>query len=263
MTYAIYTAAAIQAALKAGALLEKGFGTSFQVSSKEGKQNLVTEYDHAAEKIIIDYISSLFPTHSFLGEESGLFTTHPEEVLWVIDPLDGTVNFAHNFPMFAVSIAATLNNEIVSGVIFQPIARELYVAEKGGGAFLNGSQIHVSATDSLELGLHSTGFSYNMHENHMHCIDHPAHMSRKGFLIRELGSAAMQLAYIAAGRLDSFWHVELHPWDIAAGKLLVEEAGGRISCYDGAPYDLYSRADFLATNGLIHNAMREELLSVF
>lgn len=246
---------ATQTALRAGELLRKGFGTKYRISSKQGIQNLVTEYDKASEECIISSILSSFPDHSFLAEESGATRQNPSKVLWVIDPLDGTVNFAHNIPVFCVSIAATFGGETLCGVIYQPMTQELFIAEKGGGAYLNGVPLRVTTTARMEESMMATGFPYNVNENPLHCVDYFSEMTKHGIPIRRLGSAAIDLAYVAAGRFDAYWEVSLYPWDLAAGKLLVEEAGGRVTHYDGSPRDLLSEKTILATNGALHDQM--------
>ncbi len=238
---------AIEAAQKAGDLLRQGFGTSFKISKKGGKHNLVTEYDHAAEKMIIQTISEHFPSHGFLAEESG--QGKKGDVLWIIDPLDGTVNFAHGIPVFSVSIAATQGEEILCGVVYQPITEELFTAEKGNGAYLNGHRLRVTKTTDINDAFLATGFPYNVDQNPLHCIDTFSHMTKKGIPIRRLGSAAIDLAYVAAGRFDAYWEVSLQPWDLAGGKLLVEEAGGKVTDYDGKPRPLLGTGPVLATNG--------------
>lgn len=246
------TLIAIDAALAAGDLLRGGFGTHFQVQSKEGHHNLVTEYDHAAEKKIIEYISKHAPNSHFLAEESGKSGKPSDSLLWIIDPLDGTVNFAHNIPFFSVSIGIEQKGEIITGVVYVPITHELFVAQKGCGTFLNGTQIQVSPISQLNQSILATGFPYNLAENPSHCIDHFVDILRAGIPIRRLGSAAIDFAYTAAGRFEGFFEVSLSPWDCAAGKLLVEEAGGFVSQWNGSPFNIHSRSPVLATNRKIH-----------
>lgn len=255
-----FLSVAIQAALAAGDILRRGFGTKFQISSKEGKQNLVTEYDHAAEKAIISFIRNRFPDHSFLAEESGL-EKQSSSVCWVIDPLDGTVNFAHHIPVFSVSIAVCSGEEMLAGVVYQPMTQELFVAEKGNGAYLNGNRLYVSKTEKLTEAFLVTGFPYNVDENPLHCIDTFSHLTKLGIPIRRLGSAALDLSYVAAGRFDAYWEVSLSPWDFAAGALLVEEAGGKVSHYRGTPLSLDSKdRTILGSNGILHSSMMKQLL---
>lgn len=248
------TAIAVEAALLAGEILRRGFGTSFSIAHKAGRHNLVTEYDRASEQAILSFLSQNVPGSQFLAEESGA-SGQKGEILWIIDPLDGTVNFAHRVPVFSVSIAAQKGNDVVVGVVYQPITHELFVAEKGKGAFLNGEKISVSEISVLEDSILATGFPYNLIENPHHCIDHFVDILRKGIPIRRLGSAAIDLAYTASGRFDGYFEVELEPWDLAAGKLLVEEAGGLVTSWDGKPFHIRSRSPFLATNRKIHTSV--------
>lgn len=244
----------IEAALLAGEVLRQGFGTQFSISSKEGKHNLVTEYDHKSEQLIIDFLQKQVKDSHFLAEESGTTGKDTGGILWVIDPLDGTVNFAHHIPIFCVSIAALEEGKTVSGVVYQPITHELFVAEASKGAFLNGQKIKVSAVASLELSILATGFPYDLAKNPFHCIDHFVDIIKLGIPIRRMGSAAIDLAYTAAGRFEGFFEVELGPWDVAAGKLIVEEAGGKVTHWDKRPFDIHSRSTVFASNGHIHEA---------
>lgn len=248
------TLIAVEAALLAGEILRQGFGTHFSISSKEGKHNLVTEFDHRSEKAILDFLLQNVPGSHFLAEESGATGKTTGEWLWIIDPLDGTVNFAHQIPIFSVSIAAEKEGRVVSGVVFQPITHELFVAEKGKGAFLNGQKLKVSDVSTMDKSILATGFPYNLYENPFRCIDHFVDILKLGIPIRRLGSAAIDLSYTAAGRVDGFFEVELGPWDCAAGKLLVEEAGGRVTQWNGKPFDIRSRGPIFASNGHIHAA---------
>jgi myo-inositol-1(or 4)-monophosphatase len=257
---------AVNAALEAGALLRHGFGTSFTVSNKEGRHNLVTEYDHAAENLIVERIRAHFPDHVFLGEESGGATeAHPNTVRWIIDPLDGTVNFAHSIPIFCVSIGAEYihpdgTGELVCGVIFAPMTNELFASERGSGAYLNGVRLSVSQTERLEDAILVTGFPYNAGQNPGGCIEHFTRFVSMGLPVRRLGSAAIDLAYLAAGRFDGYWEVSLNAWDVAAGKLLLLEAGGTITQYDGSPHNIM-RGTMLATNGRVHKEMSQVLMA--
>lgn len=248
------TLAAIDAAMEAGEILRHGFGTSFQISSKDGKHNLVTEYDYKAEKCIIDILRQSVSGSRFLAEESGS-TGLEEDLLWIIDPLDGTVNFAHHIPIFSVSIALEKKREILSGVIYQPLSNELFVAEKGKGAFLNGNSIRVSPIQKLDQSILATGFPYNLSENPFHCIEHFIDIVKLGIPIRRLGSAAIDLAYTAAGKFEGFFEVGLSPWDCAAGLLLIEEAGGKVTHWDKKPFSVHAKQPIIATNGHIHDAI--------
>ncbi len=249
---------AIRAALEAGHILLRGFGTLFEISSKPGKHNLVTEYDKLSEKTIITTILNEFPDHSFLAEESGI-SSPGGTVTWIIDPLDGTVNFAKTIPNFSVSIAACINSEIVCGAVYQPITKELFFAEKGKGAFLNGSPLKVTTTTTVQEAFLSTGFPYNVDQNPLHCIETFSSIAKLGSPIRRLGSAAIDLSYVAAGRFDAFWEVVLEPWDLAAGKLLIEEAGGTVTKYDGSAIDPLIRGPVIATNTHLHPEMLKRL----
>ncbi len=248
---------AIEAALQAGDLLRKGFGTSYEITNKPGRHNLVTHYDKLAESCIFACLLKRFPGHGFIGEEQG--QTKEGDVIWIVDPLDGTVNFAHGIPLFSVSIAAVTENEVVASCVYQPMTQELFWAEKGKGSFLNGVELRVTTTDSIDEAMLATGFPYNVHEDPLHCIETFAKMTRKGIPIRRFGSAAIDLAYVAAGRFDAYWEVSLQPWDFAGGKLLIEEAGGKVTRYDGKACDVFKDGTVLATNRLLHPLMQEEL----
>jgi myo-inositol-1(or 4)-monophosphatase len=246
------TDTAIEAALKAGKILKNGFGTAFEISSKEGKNNLVTEYDRLSEETIINLIKDRFPESSFLAEESGSSGNKYTGALhWIIDPLDGTVNFAHNLPVFSISIAAVLDGKLVSGVIYHPILDELFVASIGGGATMNGNVINVSHNSVLDESFLVTGFPYNINTNPCGCMDQFEDIIMRGIPVRRLGSAALDLAYVACGRFDGFWEINLNPWDVAAGVLLVKEAGGRVTQYNDTDYRIGSQS-ILATNGMLH-----------
>ncbi|MCP5506171.1 MAG: inositol monophosphatase [Chlamydiales bacterium] len=248
------TVVATQTALKAGQLLRRGFGTVMAIDSKEGRHNLVTEWDKKSEALIIETIQRHFPDHSFLAEEGGE-TGKNEGIKWVIDPLDGTVNFAHNIPLFAVSIAATFDGEPLAGAVYNPMLEELFVAEKGQGAFLNGQEIKVTETSVLDRAILGTGFPYNTHENPLNALDLFHSFAKLGLPLRRMGSAAMDLCYLAAGRFDAFWEVSLEPWDYAAGKLIVEEAGGTVSDLEGNPLTKLKEGPLLASNGHLHSQM--------
>ena len=248
---------AILAALRGGEILRRGFGTVFDVNSKVGKHDLVTEYDMIVENELIEFIRSHFPEHNILAEEGGTNGENEDVVTWIIDPLDGTVNFAHNIPMFAVSIAASFQGKILAGVVYNPMVNELFTAEKCGGAFLNGSKLGVTNTALLSDCIAATGFPYNTYENPLHCIDHFTYMARLGIPLRRIGSAAIDLAYLAAGRVDCFWEVSLKPWDYAAGKLLVEEAGGILTDFQGRAYDQITEGPIVASNGAVHKQLIE------
>ena len=255
------TILARQTALAAGRLLEKGFGGTFAIDSKVGQHNLVTEFDNASEELIVQQIQKQYPDHSFLCEERG-WQGDQTEHLWIIDPLDGTVNFAHNIPVYCVSIAYARKGEIVSAAIYHPSVKELFVAEKGKGATLNGKAICVTSTTTIGDAIFGTGFPYNVHQNPLHCIEQFAHIIRKGIPVRRMGAAAIDLCYVAAGRYDAFWEVSLQPWDYAGGKLLVEEAGGTFTTLDGEKYgptDNYVAGSVVASNCHIHKSLLQML----
>ena len=248
---------AIQAALKAGEILRKSFMAPCQISVKSGFHNLVTEFDKAAELAIINEIKLHYPDHSFLAEESGGSPNH-DSVLWIIDPLDGTLNFVHHIPLFSVSIAAYFEQDLQVGVIYIPMVNELFVAVKGKGATLNGCKISVSQTQTLANALHGTGFPSGSEDDVLDHLDPLINIVELGAPFRDLGSAAINLAYVAAGRLDTFWIPQLQPWDMAAGILLVEEAGGIATRYDGATPDIFSESSLVATNGILHQEMKDQ-----
>lgn len=245
---------AIQAALHAGSELKRGLGTSFTIDSKPGRHNLVTEYDKLSEQIIIDTIKRKFSNHSILAEESGSHMSS-SEILWVIDPLDGTANFASAIPSFCVSIAATCGHDILCGVVYQPMTNELFTAQTGQGAFLNGRPIKTSSVADIKDAMIATGFPYNVDENPLRCIDQLAKVLHMGLPIRRIGSAALDLCYTAAGRFDAYWECHLEPWDLAAGKLILEEAGGKVTDYAGnhRPYD--KKTSVLSSNSILHDQM--------
>lgn len=253
-----YLTVALQLALLAGDHLRQGVHADFSIESKPGRHNFVTTYDKSSEKKIIDGIRARFPEHAILAEESGEMKTE-SEVTWIIDPLDGTMNFSRRIPLFCVSIGVAVGKEIAAGVVYQPISQELFFAQKGKGAYLNGKPLSVSGAQTLEEAAVATGFPYNVDQNPLKCVDHFAHMLIKGVPIRRLGSAALDLAYVAAGRFDGYWEVSLHPWDMAAGKLLVEEAGGKVTHYDGSSHGIFQEASIVATNGHLHERLLTHL----
>lgn len=252
---------AILAALKSGEILKRGFGSTFRIANKEGRNNLVTEFDTLSETTIINLIKEKYPKSSFLAEESGKSGLEDSSYLrWIIDPLDGTVNFAHSLPIFSISIAAEIERETVVGVIYHPMLDELFFAVKGKGAYLNGEQLKVSATNDLLSSMLVTGFPYNVNQNPSNCIDLFVQVIHMGIPVRRLGSAALDLAYVAAGRFDGFWEIDLNPWDVAAGALIVREAGGSVTKFDNSKFTLESPT-ILASNGRIHSQLVETLTS--
>lgn len=256
------TMVATQTALKAGNLLKRGFGTVMTFETKEGRHNLVTEWDKRSEALIIETIQKHFPDHSFLAEEGGERGAKKEGIQWIIDPLDGTVNFAHHIPLFSVSIAATFKGETLAGAIYCPMLEELFVGEKRNGAYLNGEEIRVTETATLDSAIIGTGFPYNTHENPLHVLDLFQGFARMGIPLRRMGSAAMDLCYVAAGRFDGFWEVSLCPWDYAAAKLIIEEAGGMLTNLEGLPLSALKESPILASNGLLHDQMVKKIKKV-
>lgn len=245
---------AIEAAREAGRFLKLSVGKVRSIEVKQGEErNLVSEIDRGAEARIIAIIKRHFPTHAILAEESG-GSTAPAEVRWIIDPLDGTTNFLHGVPIFCVSIGIERKGELVAGVVYDPNLDEMFTAEKGSGAYLNGKRMKVSGSASLADSLLVTGFPYNVTANPNNAVEHFVHFLMEARGLRRLGSAAMDLSYVAAGRFDGFWEVSLNPWDMAAGALFVQEAGGRMSDMRGQPLSIYQKT-VLASNGLIHDAM--------
>jgi len=247
---------AINTAREAGKILAEKYGRGVQIHNK-GVIDLVTEADLAAEQLIIERIRSYYPRHAILAEESGK-SEHQNEFKWLIDPLDGTTNFAHNYPCFCVSIALEHEGVLKIGVIYDPLRDELFAAEKGEGATLNSKKIRVSETEKIERSLLCTGFPYNIRERGAAFVGHFINFLMEAQAVRRDGSAALDLAYIACGRFDGFWEDGLNPWDMAAGILLIEEAGGRVSSFDGSKYDIY-KPPIIASNGLIHDAMMNVL----
>lgn len=245
--------AAIEIAREAGQLLLAHRGVGFEL---KGAYDLVTAADHASEKLIIERLRQRFPQHGIIAEEGGRAQMQAE-LRWYVDPLDGTTNFAHGFPMWNVTLALAKRGEVIAGVVYDPLNRELFTAERGAGARLNGAPIHVSNASVLNDSLLATGFpSRKRHLNvNIHFYYQLAMLSHG---VRRGGSAAIDLAYTAAGRLEAFWEFGLNPWDMAAGTLLVEEAGGRVSGMRGEPLDLHGKYVF-ASNGLIH----DEALQLF
>lgn len=225
-TFSYLTQTAVQAALNAGEILKKAFGTTFEISLKPGHQNFVTEFDKQSEKIILEMITREFPSHCILAEESGYYSPSDadKDYLWIIDPLDGTTNFSHHLPVFAISIAVCYQNKPISGVIYQPITNELFVTEKGIGAYLNNKPLTVSSTTKIDHALIFAGMPYG--DNVKAELKYMEDIYLSGSIFRNLGSAALALAYVAAGKVDACWVYNVYPWDFAAGQLLIEEAGG-------------------------------------
>ncbi len=242
-------------ATEAGAVVLKHFfnNKELKISNKEGVNNLVTEADHAAEKAIMETIREAFPDHFILSEESGELKTS-SEFKWIIDPIDGTVNYAHGIPICCVSVALEQNGKIILGAVYNPLLNEFYLAERGKGATLNGQPIQVSDKFTVMDSCLVTGFPYSYLDMENGPLDVFDRFIRKGIPVRRLGSAAIDLCWVAAGRFDGFYEHKLSAWDSAAGFLMVEEAGGKVTDFEGTEYSPY-QPKILATNGKIHDEM--------
>jgi myo-inositol-1(or 4)-monophosphatase len=240
---------ALRAARAAGRIHLKRL-SRITVNRKSNSIDLVTEADRESEAAIIEVIHRTFPTHAILAEESGA-SAHESDHRWIIDPLDGTTNFAHGFPQFCVSIGYERKGRMQTAVVYDALKKECFVAHKGRGARLNGKPLHTSRTSTLGSALLSTGFPYDRRERRRFylCFWEAFMMRTQG--VRRTGSAALDLAYVAAGRTEAFWEFGLRPWDVAAGSLLVEEAGGRVTDMDGSPLDL-AGAQIVASNEHLH-----------
>ena len=245
---------AIEAAVEAGRLLKINAGKVMHIDRKLGQEtNLVTETDKKAEEIIIRKIKKRYPHHDFLAEESG-GSEEKSEYKWIIDPLDGTTNFTHGLPIFCVSIGLEVKGEMTLGVVYDPNLDELFTVEKGKGAFLNKRRMIVSKTSKLIESLIVTGFPYDIRSRPETILTHFNNFLLEAQAVRRLGSAALDLCYVAAGRFDGFWESTLNPWDMAAGVLLLEEAGGLFTDFLGFPTTIYKK-QVLATNRIIHDQM--------
>lgn len=244
-----------EVARQAGALLRRNFTRPHQVTLK-GRHDPVTESDFQSQELIIRQLSDAFPAYGFLAEETGAPASgrNPDDGCWIIDPLDGTVNFAHGFPMFAVSIAFQWQGEVVYGVVYDPMRDELFDALRGQGAWLNGQPIQVSQIDVLDHALLATGFPYNVSDHLEDTIRRFKRLVAAAQGVRRPGSAAIDLCYLAAGRFDGFWEEGLKPWDTAAAVLIVQEAGGRISTFSGSPFALTS-PNVAASNSRLHDQL--------
>ncbi len=237
----------------AGQIIREGFRKNFSVEFKSNESDLVTDIDKESEKTIVNYIKKKFKNHQILAEETGSIKAS-SEYLWVIDPLDGTTNFAHGLPIFAVSIGVQKNNETICGVVYDVMRDVIYAAEINGGAYENSKKIFVSSNQNLSHSLLVTGFPYNIKSNPNHAIEKFNLFLKKARAIRRLGSAAIDFCYVANGVFDGFWEVHLHPWDICAGKLIVEEAGGLVTDFSNRPVKIFSK-QILASNAKIHAKM--------
>ncbi len=243
---------AVNAARGAGEILRANYGRKQSVHYK-GEINLVTEVDRRSESYIIEKIRAAYPDHGVLSEESSeIRSSSPYR--WIVDPLDGTTNYAHGYPCFCVSIAVEMESRILAGAVYDPLLDELFTATAGGGAHRNGVRIAVSATEILRQSLLATGFAYDVNTRTDNNLDYFREFVFTGQAIRRDGSAALDLCYLACGRFDGFWELSLKPWDTAAGLLILAEAGGLATRLDGSRYDVH-QSDILASNGRIHDQM--------
>jgi myo-inositol-1(or 4)-monophosphatase len=243
---------AVDAARIAGRFQQYRFASVLNVTLK-GDKDLVTEVDRESERLIVGHLLKSFPDHCIVAEE-GEYPHGAAPFRWIIDPLDGTTNYAHGFPWFCVSIGLESAGEMVAGVIYNPLNDELFTATKGGGAFLNGHRLQVSARSPLANTLLGTGFPYDCASDPDNNFGSFITFQKAARGIRRAGAAALDLASVAAGRLDGFWELKLKPWDVAAGVLLVREAGGTVTTFDGSDYDVFNHR-IVASNGLIHDEM--------
>lgn len=240
----------IEWAKAAGAILRSGLGLEHTIDHK-GEIDLVTEMDHRSEDYLIGQVRTAFPDHAILSEEAGHLAGNLDRC-WYIDPLDGTMNYAHGVPIFCVSIAYAENNQIQLGVVYDPMQDECFSAERGQGARLNGQLILVNAQANLDQAFLVTGFPYDVRQTEFNNIELFGRLMLTSQSVRRLGSAALDLGYIAAGRFDGYWEIRLKPWDLAAGALIVEEAGGIITAFDGDPNFLKPPFGIIAANPLLH-----------
>ncbi len=243
----------LKAVAVAGKIIQQNFNGVYNITNKEGANNPVTEIDEKSERAIIEVIKSDFPTHQVLSEECGELV-QDSSYKWIIDPIDGTVNFAHGLPICCVSIGIEKEGEIVMGAVYNPFMNELYFAEKCAGAYLNQKKIQVSKVDNVMRSCLVTGFPYTYVESSNSPLDVFARFIKKGIAVRRLGSAALDLCWVAAGRFDGYFEHKLNPWDAAAGILLVKEAGGYVTNFENEKYSIYE-AGMIASNGLIHEEL--------
>ncbi|MFH1954152.1 MAG: inositol monophosphatase family protein [Pseudomonadota bacterium] len=246
------SAVAREAAREAGKVLMRMMGNAHHIV-KKGEIDLVTEADLAAENTVLEIVGRNFPRDNLLSEEAGR-RDEASQRTWLIDPLDGTTNYAHGFPFFAVSIALVIEREVVLGVVYNPYMDEFFEAAKGEGAYLNGDRLQVSGALLLQDSLLATGFPYDIHERPEGVVGLLEKMIVRAQGVRRLGSAALDLCYVAAGSLDGFWEEDLKPWDTAAGDVILREAGGKLTTFEGESYSPFLKS-LVASNGLIHDEM--------
>ncbi|MDP2646014.1 MAG: inositol monophosphatase family protein [Desulfobacterales bacterium] len=254
-----YVQVAIKAAKKAGSLQKKYLGKPHRVAYK-GEIDIVTDVDHKCEAAIINTIRKACPEHDILAEESLERKKSNSDYRWIIDPLDGTTNYVHNFPFFCVSVALEIKGTVQVGVVYDPIRKELFSGIKNQGAFLNGHRLSVSGEVDLKKSLIATGFPYDIETVERNNLANFVKIIKASRGIRRAGSAALDLCYVACGRLDGYWELKLKPWDMAAGQLIVKEAGGQVTNFSGGKISIY-HDEILASNGLIHGSLKKFLLS--
>lgn len=263
-----YTAVAINTASKAGEWIKSMLGQHENLQQKYSSADLVTEVDKGAEQLIRKLIATHFPHHGFLGEEGveagplasseAIEAALQSDYLWIVDPIDGTTNFVHGFPFFCVSIALAHKGEVIVGVVYDPMRDEMFVAEKGKGAYVHGRRLKVAQQETLKESLIASGFPADQKNALPQNLKSMVHLAPLVRNIRTSGAAALHLAYLAAGRITGFWEMSLNSWDLAAGSLLIQEAGGKVTDIEGKPYHLEVR-DVVASNGFIHDALITEL----
>jgi myo-inositol-1(or 4)-monophosphatase len=255
-----FFATAWEAAHAAGALVRESWQRPMSISYK-GAIDLVTSVDQAAERCIVERLRREFPQHSLLAEEETDYSGSQHGYRWVVDPLDGTTNFAHGYPQFSISIALECEQQLLVGLVYDPLRQECFAALRGEGATLNGRPIATSKVAEINTALLATGFPYDRRENAEQYLAYFKAFMIRSQGIRRAGSAALDLCYVACGRLDGFWELKLKPWDTAAGALIVREAGGRVSNFSGGEFSIWSR-ETMASNGLIHGEMVEVMRKI-
>ena len=246
-----------EAARSGGACLREGWGGDLEISFRSAN-DLTTQVDLKSQRVILETILKRYPDHSVLSEEEGGKVERGGAVRWIVDPLDGTTNFAHGFPFVAVSIAVEVEGSILLGIVYNPVMEEFFSARAGGGAFCNGRPMKVSTLQPVQRSLLCTGFPYELESKIDLLMGRFQRMLSSSQGVRRPGSAALDLCYVAKGIFEGFWEQGLKPWDVAAGALIVGEAGGKVSNFSGAPFDVEAR-EILATNGLIHDEMTQLL----
>ena len=252
-----FIATATEVVLRAGEIQATRLGSDFRVD-KKGATDLVTEVDLEVERMFRAIVAERFPGHAIMAEELGSSPAGTSRYCWIFDPIDGTTNYAHGLPIFCASLGLEIDGVLAVGAVYDPTRRELFTAARGGGAFLNGQPLTVSRTDRLIDGLLVTGFPYSLRESRDDLVGLFGAFLGEAQAVRRLGSAALDICYVAAGRLDAFWEAQLKPWDVAAGAVILEEAGGRLTRMDGSPFDV-RKPDLIASNGHLHPAMVETI----